>query len=408
MFVSDANSLAGTAEEAGREIAGRIDRPVSSFFDWAVDNQQGLVIGTLVAAGIVGFMLGLRWIGERILRRHPDCSNWMGVIGNVLARTNLFFMVAAAIEAVASYAPVPPRLERTVDVIFIIAAAFQAAIWARELIIGAVRSRVGEDPGESTLGNAMSLIRVLVSVAAFALALVVILDNLGVNVTTLIAGLGIGGIAIGLAAQGVFSDLFAALSIVFDRPFRRGDTIRYDGTTGTVERIGLKTTRLRSLTGEQVIMANTKLLEREIHNLAEGDSRLSSLPFGLVYQTSAELLEKVMPLAKAAVESRKGCDFQRCAITGFGPSSIDFELLYHSSSLDMNQVAADRTAVAIALLKAFAKHGLEIAYPTQTTFTAAPDGTFVMPYASITPVLPVAPADLAETKKSKRTGPGHE
>ena len=396
MAAIDVNSLAGTAEDAGRDLADRIDRPIASIVDWAAANQQGLLIGALTAAGIVAFMIGLRWVGRRILRRHPDCNDWLGVIGNVLAKTNLFFMVAAAIESVVSYAAVPARIERTADVIFIIAAAFQAAIWARELIIGAVRSRVGEDPGESTLGNAMSLIRVLVSVAAFALALIVILDNLGVNVTTLIAGLGIGGIAIGLAAQGVFSDLFAALAIVFDRPFRRGDTIRYDATVGTVERIGLKTTRLRSLTGEQVIMANTKLLEREIHNLAEGESRMSSLPFGLVYQTPPELLEKVMPLAKGAVESRKGCRLQRCAILGFGPSSIDFELLYHSSSVDMNQVAGDRTAVAIALLKAFAKHGLEIAYPTQTTYTAAPDGSFVMPYATVTPAALVSPEEAAK------------
>jgi small-conductance mechanosensitive channel len=127
----------------------------------------------------------------------------------------------------------------------------------------------------------MGVIRVLVSVAVFAIAIIVILDNLGVNVTALVAGLGIGGIAIGLAAQGIFSDLFAALAILFDKPFRRGDTIRFDTTTGTVEKIGLKTTRLTSLTGEQVIMANTKLLEREIRNLAEGDERRETLRFTL-------------------------------------------------------------------------------------------------------------------------------
>ena len=133
--------------------------------------------------------------------------------------------------------------------------------------------RVAEENGAGALGNAMAIIRVLVSVALFAIAGILILDNLGVNVTALVAGLGIGGIAIGLAAQGIFSDLFAALSILFDKPFKKGDTIRYDQSTGTVERIGLKTTRLRSLTGEQLIMANTKLLEREIHNLAAGASR---------------------------------------------------------------------------------------------------------------------------------------
>ncbi len=126
----------------------------------------------------------------------------------------------------------------------------------------------------------------LVSVALFALAIVVILDNLGVNVTALVAGLGIGGIAIGLAAQGIFSDLFAALAILFDKPFRRGDIVRYGTTTGTVEKIGLKTTRLRGVGGEQVIMANTKLLEQEVHNVTDARVRRTWLTFGLTYQNS--------------------------------------------------------------------------------------------------------------------------
>jgi small-conductance mechanosensitive channel len=195
-----------------------------------------------------------------------------------------------------------------------------------------------------------------------------------------VAGLGIGGIAIGLAAQGIFSDLFAALSILFDKPFRRGDTIQFDQTTGTVERIGLKTTRLRSLSGELVVMANTKLLEREIRNYASGGSRRSQLPFGLVYHTDPEQLEKVPSLAKSAVESRKGCNFVRCAIKAFGASSIDYELIFDSRATDANKVAADRTAVALAVLRAFAEHGLQFAFPTQTSFTAAPDGRMVMPY----------------------------
>ena len=354
---------------------------VGSVADWLVDNRGGLLIGLIVAAAIVAVMFGMRLVGGWMVSGDPNCTRWRGVLGRVLAKTTVLFMVAAALDIVATYAEVPPKISRLVDILFIVAATLQGAIWARELILGAIGRRVGDDVGESTLANGMSLIRVLVSVALFALAIIVILDNLGVNVTALVAGLGIGGIAIGLAAQGIFSDLFAALAILFDKPFRRGDTIQYDQTIGTVERIGLKTTRLRSLSGEQVVMANTKLLEREIHNLAEGQSRRSQLPFGLVYQTDPEQLEKVPSLAKAAVESRKSCHFVRCAILAFGPSSIDFELLWESNSVDANKVAADRTAVAIAVLRAFEKHGLEFAYPTQTTFTAAPDGKLVMPYA---------------------------
>jgi small-conductance mechanosensitive channel len=370
--------IGGNAAEA--IVTGR--ESIQSILDWFAANSNVLPIGLAVAAGIVLFMLGLRWLGAWLSAGDPDCHHWRGVIGRVLHRTTIFFMVAAALDMVANYAAVPMKVERLLDILFTIGFAFQGAIWARELILGVVSRKAGEDPSETAIGNALAVIRVLVSITLFALAIIVILDNLGVNVTALVAGLGIGGIAIGLAAQGIFSDLFAALSILFDKPFRRGDIIQFDQTTGTIERIGLKTTRLRSVSGEQVVMANTKLLEREIRNFAGGRSRRSSLPFGLVYQTPPEQLEKVMSLAKAAVESRKGCTFVRCAILGFGPSSIDFELLFDSRTTDVNKLAADRTAVALAVMRSFAEHGIQFAYPTQTTFTAAPDGTYVMPYAA--------------------------
>ena len=375
-------TLTENADEALESGRGTIEAVVT----WFEANRDNLPIGLAFAVAIVAVMFTARLFGGWLLAGDPDCTRWRGIIGRVLSKTTIFFMVATALDIVTTYTDVPAKIGRLVDILFIIAIALQGAVWARELILGTIARRVGEDPGETTLGNAAGIVRVLVSVALFAMATIVILENLGANVTTLIAGLGIGGIAIGLAAQGIFSDLFAALAIVFDKPFRRGDTIQYDQTVGTVERIGLKTTRLRSLNGEQVVMANTRLLEREIRNYAEGQSRRSQLPFGLVYQTPPEKLEKVSSLAKGAVESRDGCNFVRCAIIGFGASSIDFELIYDSHSVDINQVAADRTAVAISLIKAFAKHELEIAYPTQTTFTAAPDGTMIMPYAQVQPV----------------------
>ena len=351
------------------------------FLAWIQLNSEALLIGMLVGVALVAGMLVLRNIGERIVIAYPDCRNWKSVIGRVLAKTSLAFMIIAAIAIVANFVDPPRRAARLVDILFIVAFAIQGAVWARELILGVISRRIGEEPGESSLGNAMSVIRVLVSIALFAIAIIVILDNVGVNVTALIAGLGIGGIAIGLAAQGIFSDLFAALAILFDKPFKRGDVIRYDNSVGTVERIGLKTTRLRSLTGEQMVMANTKLLEREIHNLADGRSRRMTLTFGLVYQTPPDKLERVCELAKAAVEERKGCRFVRCTISALAASSLDHELLFEIASLDQDVIAGHRSAIIMNLLKAFAAEGIEFAYPTQTTFTAAPDGTLVMPYA---------------------------
>ncbi len=365
--------------------------PATGINDWFRDNLDSLALGALVAAGIVAAMLVARAIGRQMLASDPECRRWRGIVGNVLAKTGLLFMIAAAITIVISYAEVPPKLARLAEILFIVAAALQVAVWAREIVMGVVRSRVGEDPGASTLGNAMSLIRVLVSVAAFAIAFIVILDNLGVNVTALVAGLGIGGIAIGLAAQGIFSDLFAALAIVFDKPFRRGDIIRYGGATGSigrVERIGLKTTRIRSISGEQLIMANTKLLEQELTNVAELKVQRSWLAFSLTYQTSPDVIERLPEVLDEAVKPLKTCRLIRATARQFGPSSIDCELVYDDRSSDPDTLARHKSAIIIAVMRIFAREKIDFAYPTQTTFTAAPDGTMVMPYAQPQPAAP--------------------
>ena len=347
--------------------------------DWLAANADPLILGSLVAAILVLVMLGFRTLGRRIVARDPTCLTWRGVIGQALAKTSLAFMVVAAADIVARYADMPPRPEHILHVLVTIAAALQAAVWARELILGAVHRNVGEEPGGTALGNAAAIIRVLVSVALFGIAAVVILDNLGVNVTALVAGLGVGGIAIGLAAQGIFSDLFAALAILLDKPFRRGDTIRYDSTVGTVERIGLKTTRLRSPSGEQIVMANTKLLEREIHNLAQAHRRRVVVPFGLMLKTAPEALAKIAPVARAAVDNVPGCTLLRCAITGISPSSLDHELIYDDDSLDADLNAARKASILAAFLTGLAGENFLLATPVQTGFTAAADGSLLTP-----------------------------
>jgi small-conductance mechanosensitive channel len=227
---------------------------------------------------------------------------------------------------------------------------------------------------------------VLVTVALFAIALILVLDNLGVSVTGLVAGLGIGGIAIGLAAQGIFSDLFAALSIIFDRPFRKGDTITFGTTTGTVEHIGLKSTRIRALTGEEVIISNAKLLEQQVQNWALLDRRRAVMQFGLVYQSAPELVARIPLELQEIVETQPLGTFDRCHAFQFGASSIDFELVFFVESSAYPDFMAVRQAVMLGMMRRFAELGAEFAYPTTTNFTAAPDGTMIMPYAEVQPV----------------------
>ncbi len=350
---------------------------------WISGNIVDVLIAAAIAIVIALILLGLRGFGHKLIASRSDGINWRIVAGRVLSKTTLFFIIMCAVELVAEHAETPATLHRAINFLFVIAAAVQAAIWARELILGLIQHKVSEEDAHSTLGSAIGIIRLLVTVALFAIAIILVLSNLGVNVTGLVAGLGIGGIAIGLAAQGIFSDLFAALAIILDRPFRRGDTIKFDATTGTVEEIGLKTTRLRSLDGEQVVISNTNLLNKQIQNFSGQDERRFILRFGLVYQTPPETLERVPEMVREIVQRQEHARLVRCGLVAFSPSSLDFELEMRMATADYDLAFATRGRICIEILAAFHESGIHFAYPTQTSFTAAPDGTLIMPYPDV-------------------------
>jgi small-conductance mechanosensitive channel len=347
---------------------------------WLSGHSLNIILGFAAGIIIVALLLGVKWLGMRLCRKDSDRLHWRTVLGRVLARTHLWFMVAVAARLVADYALAPAAVASTVEVLFIIAATLQAALWARELVLGVIEHRAGAIEASSGLGSAIGIIRLLISIVIFAIAIVVVLDNLGINVTGLIAGLGIGGIAIGLAAKGIFDDLFSALSIIFDKPFRRGDSIRWDTTAGTVETIGIKSTRIRAVTGEEVVISNTNLLSKELHNMARLNRRRIVQPFGLVYQTSPELCARIPAIVGEVVASVDKCVLVRCGMTGYGPSSLNFEFEFDVKSEVWQKVFDGRSQVLIALLQRFNSEGIEFAYPAQISFTAAPDGTLIMPY----------------------------
>ena len=334
---------------AGLLTAKTLAMGVDRLTTWFEANRDGLMTGAGVGLALVLLMLLLRAYGRRSVNRDPHGMSWRTVFGRALAKTSIAFMVLAAADVVSTYAELPHKAARLIDILFVIAFAIQGAVWGRELILGVIGRRVAEENGSGPLASALAIIRVLVSVALFSIAGILILDNIGVNVTALVAGLGIGGIAIGLAAQGIFSDLFAALSILFDRPFKKGDTIRYDNSTGTVERIGLKTTRLRSITGEQLVMANTKLLEREIHNLAVARMRRVTIHLAVAGDVSGRSIDAVTGAAEKAVAAQKSCKLVRCLLSGAGAGALAFELVYDDSTTSNDKLAEDRSLILRAL-----------------------------------------------------------
>ena len=363
------------------------------YWDATVTWVQGNVFELSVAIGMaIIVFIALSWlkrIASKIARESEHRAHVKSIVARTLARTSKFFRVMVSIELVNQIANAPVALTHAIDILFTIAIVVQVAIWLREIILGMIERRAGEGLHEhETLQSAMVLIRLLVSFALFAVAAIVILDNLGVNVTGLVAGLGVGGIAIGLAAQGIFSDLFAAISIIFDKPFRRGDTVSYDNTVARVEVIGMKSTRLRALTGEEKIISNSKLLEKEITNNTLTLYRRVTFVLTLVYQTPPALAKRIPEILREVVESN-GAQFIRAGFNNFAASSLDFHLVFDIESDDVEVMFQARHDIGIAIIDRFAREGISFAYPTQTTFTAAPDGHMVMPYA------PPAPAPKA-------------
>ena len=400
-----ANSAAPAATKTPAPSLPDIGATARDFGNWISDHTMHVAIGALIGVGIVFLLMGLRSVGLRLCRNDPNRTHWRGIIGRVIATTQFWFMVIVAIQATATYASTPPTLLTIIRALFVIAMMLQAAIWLRELILGVIEHRAGTLEDHSGLQSALGIIRLLVTVALFAVAAILILANLGVNVSGLIAGLGIGGIAIGLAAQGIFSDLFAALSILFDRPFRRGDSVKWDTTSGTVEAIGLKTTRVRALTGEEIVISNTNLLNKELYNLARLDRRRIAMVLGVIYQTPVATLARIPEMMKAIVEAEENCTFFRCVLSAFNSSSIDFDFQFDVHHMDYAHVLAHKHNVMLAILQAFEKEGIEFAYPTQTSFTAAPDGKAIMPYPEVQMVADIGDRDDGAPAPSQRPGP---
>ena len=351
---------------------------VEAFLAW-IDREAFHVLAAAVTALAIFLLLrgGLHIICRRFDKdAQSSIASWPAIFAAIIRKTSNFFLLFLAVEIAMPLAEPPAQVLRTLAFLFTIAATLQTAVWVRELILGLIsrRATIEDEEDDHNLSSAMGVIRVIVNLLVWALALLVILDNLGVNVTALIAGLGVGGIAIGLAAQGIFSDLFAALSILFDKPFRRGDTISFGQVTGEVQAIGLKTTRLRAVSGEEVVVSNANLLNQELHNLQRIDARRVVMLLSVIYQTRVDLLQRVPRLLEEIVAARRLCRFDRAFFHAFSASSIDFELVFFVEGGDMHRMTAERHAIAVDIVARFAAEGIEFAFPAQVSYLAGPDG----------------------------------
>ena len=198
-----------------------------------------------------------------------------------------------------------------------------------------------------------------------------IFANLGYDVTTIIAGLGIGGIAIALAAQNILGDLFNYFVIFFDRPFEIGDFIVIDDKKGNVEHIGIKTTRLKSLSGEQLILSNSDLTKSRIHNFKRLDRRRIAFTLGVVYETSLDQLKEIPDIIKSVIASVKLTTLDRVHFLTYGEYSLKYEVVYFVETSDYNMYADIQQEINFKIFEKFKQKNIKFAYPSQTVFTAS-------------------------------------
>jgi small-conductance mechanosensitive channel len=288
-----------------------------------------------------------------------------------MSRTAGLFILITAIVLGLQLLVVPERLRSMAISAFTIAAFWQAGLWlttaAAAWLERKRRTALVEDRAAA---GSFGIIGFAARVLIWSLAVLLTLDNLGVNITALVAGLGIGGIAIALAVQNVLGDLLASLSITLDKPFVIGDFLTVGDFLGTVEYIGIKSTRLRSLSGEQIVLSNADLLGSRIRNYGRMFERRVVFTLGVTYETPREKLRQLPKVLRAIVEEEADTRFDRSHFAKYGPASLDFEVVYYVLSPDYNRYMDIQQSINLRIHEEFERLGVEFAYPTQKVWLA--------------------------------------
>jgi small-conductance mechanosensitive channel len=337
---------------------------------------QKWIVAVGIAAAVWAILVLLRHVVHRKLA--TICQRTASPLDDLLAlliqKIKTSFGLAVALYAGSLALALPGPVAALLRKLIFLAILLQAAVWGTEIVTFSI-GQSGRKKGTADGSNkaALGLVHFGVRVVLWSFVVLLALDNFGVHITTLIAGLGVSGIAVALAAQSVLGDLFASIAIVLDKPFAIGDFITVDDLLGTVEQIGIKTTRIRSLSGEELIFTNSDLLKSRIHNYKRMAERRVLFGFGVVYQTPAEKLAAIPSMVKEIVGEQAKARFDRAHFKQFGASSLDFEVVYYVTAPDYNLFMDVQQAINMGLVRRFQAEGIEFAYPTQSVFVTRQD-----------------------------------
>jgi small-conductance mechanosensitive channel len=312
-----------------------------------------------------------RFVTRRLQRLDPEKSGApLELVLELLRRTGRVFLVVVAAFLAVQWLEVPARLDKWLTGTLLFFVWLQVALWGTAAVRFLVDRRVARD-AQAAKENAasMNILKFIGIAAVWVVAGLLLLANLGVDVTALIAGLGVGGIAIALAVQKVLGDLLASLSIALDKPFKVGDFLVIGEEKGTVEHIGIKSTRLRSLSGEQIVMSNADLLASRVHNFGLLYERRTSFRIGITYETPQEKVAEVPRILEELIRAQPKTRFDRAHFASFGAYSLDFEAVYFVLDPDYGTFMNIQQAINLRLLEVFRERGIDFAYPTQVEYS---------------------------------------
>ena len=305
------------------------------------------------------------------------------LVRTLLDATTRLFMIAVATYLATRWLEIPARLEKIAGATILVILWWQVALWLSAAVRHAIDIKRGHGLSAAEGAASVNILRFVGVLLVWIVALLMLLANLGVKIMPLVAGLGIGGIAIALALQNILGDLFASLSIALDKPFRVGDSLAIGDEKGTVEQIGIKSTRLRSLTGEQIILSNSDVLKSRVRNYTPIFERRAELRLQIAYETPRHLIRELPKIIEAAIRAEKNARFERAHFARYGDYALQFEAIYVVEDSDYTAFMDAQQSVNLRLLDEFSCRGITLAYPTTRSMS--------IPASAV----PAAPADPA-------------
>jgi small-conductance mechanosensitive channel len=328
--------------------------------------------------GLILLLTILLWTGLKYLKKRlggkvaavaaRTSAHWDDILARCIEKTHGVFILIVSLYASASIIGADGKALALLYKVFVVGVFFQAALWGNEILsygLGRYLSRrYGQNDSNFDALSTYSVINVTAKFVLWTVLFLLLLDNLGVNITALVTGLGIGGIAIALAVQNILGDIFASLTIVMDKPFEVGDFIVVDDKSGTVEAVGLKTSRVRALSGEQLIFPNKMLVESEIQNFKRMQQRRVEFGFKVDYESPIDAIEKIPSAVAEIVRSKENIKFERSHLAKMGDTALEYSVVYTVLSTDYNVYMDIQQKINFEIMRALAQLGASFSYPT--------------------------------------------